>query len=327
MRLRELPKAELHVHIEGTLEPELMFELSRRNRVPIRFKTPEEVRSAYHFTNLTSFLDIYYEATRVLIEEQDFYDLTWAYLARVSQQGVRHAEIFFDPQAHTRRGIPFSTVLTGIHRALDDGHQRFGISSLLILSFLRDLSAESGMETLQQALPFKDRIVGVGLDSAEVGNPPSKFEQVFERARKEGFKAVAHAGEEGPPQYIWEALDLLKVSRIDHGVRCIEDRQLVDRLVREQIPLTVCPLSNVKLRVFDRMKDHDLKKLLDLGLCVTVNSDDPAYFGGYVLENYEAVERALGLSQQDLRQLARNSITASFLDPAEKERLTAAIGW
>ena len=326
MFLRELPKAELHVHIEGTLEPDLMFELSRRNRVPIRFKSVDEVAQAYQFTNLQSFLDICYEGARLLIEEQDFHDLTWAYLARVAQQGVRHAEIFFDPQAHTARGIPFSTVVSGMHRALDDGHQRLGISSRLILCFLRDLSAESAMETLQQALPFKHWIVAVGLDSAEVGNPPSKFKEVFERARKEGFKAVAHAGEEGPPQYIWEALDLLKVSRIDHGVRCIEDRRLVERLVREQIPLTVCPLSNVKLRVFDRIEDHNLKKLLDLGLCVTVNSDDPAYYGGYVLENYEAVQRALGLSEQDLRQLARNSIAAAFLEPAEKERLTAALG-
>jgi adenosine deaminase len=239
---------------------------------------------------------------------------------------VRHTEIFFDPQVHTARGIPFSTVVSGMHRALDDGHQRLGISSRLILCFLRDLSAESAMETLQQALPFKDWIVAVGLDSAEAGNPPSKFKEVFEQARKEGFKAVAHAGEEGPPQYIWEALDLLKVSRIDHGVRCIEDRRLVERLVREQIPLTVCPLSNVKLRVFDRIEDHNLKKLLDLGLCVTVNSDDPAYNGGYVLENYEAVQRALGLSEQDLRPLANNSIAAAFLEPAEKERLTAALG-
>ena len=326
MFLRELPKAELHVHIEGTLEPDLMFELSRRNRVPIRFKSVDEVAQAYQFTNLQSFLDICYEGARLLIEEQDFHDLTWAYLTRVAQQGVRHAEIFFDPQLHTARGIPFSTVVSGMHRALDDGHQRLGISSRLILCFLRDLSAESAMETLQQALPFKHWIVAVGLDSAEVGNPASKFKEVFERARKEGFKAVAHAGEEGPPQYIWEALDLLKVSRIDHGVRCIEDRRLVERLVREQIPLTVCPLSNVKLRVFDRIEDHNLKKLLDLGLCVTVNSDDPAYDGGYVLENYEAVQRALGLSEQDLRQLARNSIAAAFLEPAEKERLTAALG-
>ena len=326
MFLRELPKAELHVHIEGTLEPDLMFELSRRNRVPIRFKSVDEVAQAYQFTNLQSFLDICYEGARLLIEEQDFHDLTWAYLARVAQQGVRHAEIFFDPQAHTARGIPFSTVVSGMHRALDDGHQRLGISSRLILCFLRDLSAESAMETLQQALPFKHWIVAVGLDSAEAGNPPSKFKEVFEQARKEGFKAVAHAGEEGPPQYIWEALDLLKVSRIDHGVRCIEDRRLVERLVREQIPLTVCPLSNVKLRVFDRIEDHNLKKLLDLGLCVTVNSDDPAYIGGYVLENYEAVQRALGLSEQDLRQLASNSIAAAFLEPAEKERLTAALG-
>jgi adenosine deaminase len=325
MLLRELPKAELHLHIEGTLEPELMFELSRRNRVPIRFNSVDEVRAAYRFTNLQSFLDIYYEGARVLVEERDFYDLTWAYLSRVAPQGVRHAEIFFDPQTHTARGIPFATIVTGIHRALEEGRQRLGLSSRLILCFLRDQSADSALQTLEQALPFKEWIVAVGLDSAEVGNPPRKFESVFAQARGAGFQAVAHAGEEGPPEYIWEALDLLKVSRIDHGVRCIEDRQLVDRLVREHIPLTVCPLSNVRLRVFDRIEDHNLKRLLDLGLCVTVNSDDPAYFGGYVLENYEAVQRALGLSDSDLARLARNSIEAAFLDPEEKRRLAAAL--
>jgi adenosine deaminase len=326
MLLRELPKAELHLHIEGTLEPELMFELSRRNRVPIRFRSVEEVRAAYRFSNLQSFLDIYYEGARVLIEERDFYDLTWAYLARVAQQGVRHAEIFFDPQTHTARGVAFATVVTGIHRALEEGRERLAISSRLILCFLRDQSADSALQTFEQALPFKDWIVAVGLDSAEVGNPPRRFQEVFARARGAGFKAVAHAGEEGPPEYIWEALDLLKVARIDHGVRCIEDRQLVDRLVRERIALTVCPLSNVRLRVFDRIEDHNLKRLLDLGLCVTVNSDDPAYFGGYVLENYEAVQRALGLNESDLRQLAANSIEAAFLEPEEKRRLAAALG-
>lgn len=325
MLFRKIPKAELHLHIEGTLEPELMFELSRRNRVPIRFKSAEEIRKAYRFDNLKSFLDIYYEGARVLIEEQDFYDLTWEYLSRVSTQGVRHAEIFFDPQTHTARGIPLERVITGIHRALENGWTKLGVSTQLILCFLRDLSAEAAMKTLEQALPFKDWIVGVGLDSAEVGNPPRKFKAVFDKARAEGLKAVAHAGEEGPPEYIREALDLLKVSRIDHGVRCLEDKRLVERLVGEQIPLTVCPLSNVKLRVFDRIEDHNLKNLLDHGLCVTVNSDDPAYFGGYILENYKAVQQALGLSDEDLRQLAKNSFRAAFLAPEDKQKFITEI--
>ena len=315
------PKAELHLHIEGTLEPELMFALSQRNNIPIPYASVEEVRKVYDFTNLQSFLDIYYQGCNVLVKEQDFYDLTFAYLDRVSKQGVRHTEIFFDPQTHTERGIPFETVITGITRALDDGPKQFGITSKLILCFLRHLSAEAAMATLQEALPFKHLITAVGLDSSEVGNPPKKFQSVFDKALEEGFLTVAHAGEEGPPEYIWQALDLLHASRIDHGVRSFEDGKLLERLVREQVPLTVCPLSNVKLKVYPSMEEHNLKKLLELGLCVTVNSDDPAYFGGYIEENYEAVRQTLGLTSQDLYQLAKNSFRASFLDERKKQEL------
>nr|VFK21087.1 MAG: adenosine deaminase [Candidatus Kentron sp. LFY] len=320
-----LPKAELHLHIEGSLEPELMFSLAERNGVVLRFGSVDEVRCAYAFRDLQSFLDIYYQGADVLRHERDFYDLTWAYLTRAAGQGVRHAEIFFDPQTHTARGIAFDTVFSGIWRALEEGRERLGVSSHLILCFLRHLSADAAMETLEQALPHGEHIVAVGLDSAEVGNPPKKFEAVFERARREGFLTVAHAGEEGPPEYIRQALDVLGVSRIDHGVRCAEDVALVDRLVTEQIPLTVCPLSNVKLRVFDTMADHNLKKLLDRGICVTVNSDDPAYFGGYVNENYLAAQAALGLEVKDLHTLARNSFEASFLALDDKERLIAEL--
>src|SRR5262249_6568895 len=267
----------------------------------------EVVRSAYVFHDLQSFLDIYYAGCRVLLREQDFYDLTWAYLQRASAEGVRHAEVFFDPQTHTARGGPFETVVTGIHRALADGRRRLEISSGLILCFLRHLDAGAAMDTLKQALPFKAWIVGVGLDSTEVGHPPEKFRAVFDRARAEGFRAVAHAGEEGPPEYIWQALDILRVERIDHGVRCADDPELVARLAAEQVPLTVCPLSNVRLRVFPSLVEHNLKRLLDLGLCVTVNSDDPAYFGGYVGENWRAVREALGLSAEQEYRLARNS--------------------
>jgi adenosine deaminase len=314
----EIPKAELHLHIEGTLEPELMFEIARRNGVPLRFASVDEVRRAYRFTNLQDFLDIYYEGARVLLVERDFYDLTWAYLERARADCVRHAEIFFDPQTHTDRGVPFETVVTGIHRALTDAETKLKMSSRLILCFLRHLSAEAAMATLEAALPFKEWIAAVGLDSSEVGHPPSKFVEVFARARAAGLPAVAHAGEEGPAAYIREALDLLEARRIDHGVRCLEDPQLVERLRAERIPLTVCPLSNVKLRVFDTMADHNLGRLLDLGLCVTVNSDDPAYFGGYVGENYRAAQRALGLTPEHIARLARNSFQASFLSPAEK---------
>lgn len=316
--LRDIPKAELHMHVEGSLEPELMFELARRNGVTLPYASVEAVRQAYVFGNLQSFLDIYYAGCRVLLREQDFYDLTWAYLSRAAGQGVRHAEVFFDPQTHIDRGLAFGTVVTGIRRALLDGQQKLGVSTKLILCFLRHLSAEAAMETLRQALPYKDWIVAVGLDSSEVGYPPEIFRAVFDRARDEGFLAVAHAGEEGPPEYIWQALDLLKVSRIDHGVRCTEDARLIKRLATEQVPLTVCPLSNVKLGVFRSLAEHNLKKLLDLGLCVTVNSDDPAYLGGYIAENFQATQAELNLSRDDIHRLAKNSFQASFLSPGEK---------
>jgi adenosine deaminase len=320
-----LPKAELHIHIEGSLEPELMFALAERNGIRLRFGSVQAVRDAYAFSNLQSFLDIYYEGAGVLREEPDFYDLTWAYLEKAAAQNVRHTEIFFDPQTHTDRGIHFGTVVSGIHRALEDGRHRLNVSSHLILCFLRHLSAEAAMETLEQALPYKDRIIAVGLDSSEVGHPPERFKEVFGRARAEGFLTVAHAGEEGPPEYIWQALDLLQVSRIDHGVRCTEDAALVDRLAREQVPLTVCPLSNVKLRVFDSMADHNLKQLLDLGICATVNSDDPAYFGGYINENFADAGQALGLGPEEIYRAAGNSFQASFLPLAEKQRLMAEL--
>lgn len=318
--IRDLPKAELHVHIEGTLEPELLHEIARRNRVPLRFHTVEELQKAYQFHNLQSFLDIYYEATRALCTERDFHELTWAYLERAAQQHVRHTEIFFDPQAHTDRGVPFETVIGGIHRALEEAIPRFGISSKLIMCFLRHLSAEAAMKTLEASLPFKDWIVAVGLDSSELSHPPEKFVEVFAGARAAGYLTVAHAGEEGPADYIRQALDLLKASRIDHGVRCLEDSALVQRLSREKIPLTVCPLSNVKLCVFKSLEEHNLKTLLDLGLCVTVNSDDPAYFGGYITENFLASQRTLGLTRHDCYTLARNAFEASFLSADEKVR-------
>jgi len=318
--IHALPKAELHLHIEGTLEPELMFELARRNNLPLRWSTIDELRRAYQFHNLQSFLDIYYEGAQVLLYEQDFYDLTWAYLDRVAKQNVCHVEIFFDPQTHTDRDVGFDTVIQGIHRALRDGQALLGISARLIMCFLRHLSADAAMRTLEQALPYKSWITAVGLDSSEAGHPPEKFVDVFDRARREGFLTVAHAGEEGPPEYIWQALDLLKVSRIDHGVRCPEDARLVERLSNEQVPLTVCPLSNVKLRVFESLDRHNLKRLLDEGLCATINSDDPAYFGGYIEENFLETQRALGLSLEDIHTLAKNAFNASFLDPREKDQ-------
>lgn len=319
--IRDLPKAELHVHIEGTFEPELIFEIAKRNHIALRFSTVEELREAYNFHNLQSFLDIYYEGARVLLHEQDFFDLTWAYLERAAQQNVRHVEIFFDPQTHTDRGVSFETVIRGIHRALEKAAPTLRISSRVIMCFLRHLSADAAMQTLEESLPFKDWIVAVGLDSSELNHPPKKFVQVFDRAQAEGYLTVAHAGEEGPPDYIWQALDLLKASRIDHGVRCLEDPMLVRRLARERIPLTVCPLSNVKLCVFSSLEKHNLKKLLDLGLCVTVNSDDPAYLGGYLTENLLASQKTLGLTRDDLYTLAKNSFEASFLSPKEKHVL------
>lgn len=324
--IREMPKVELHIHIEGSLEPELMFEIAERNRVPLRFNSVEEVRQAYQFTDLQSFLDIYYESAGVLLKEIDFYDMTRAYLEKVSSQNVRHSEIFFDPQTHTDRGVPFESIINGIRRAQQDAEKELNVTSRLIMCFLRHLSGEAAMQTLKQALPYKDWIIAVGLDSSEMGNPPKKFSMVFDEARLQGFLSVAHAGEEGPPEYIWQALDLLKVQRIDHGVRSEGDDRLVERLAEEQIPLTVCPLSNIKLRGFEAMEDHNLKRLLDRGLCVTVNSDDPAYFGGYMNENYLAVQKALNLDPEDIRSLATNAIKASFLNQDEKQKLLSELG-
>ncbi len=314
-----LPKAELHIHIEGALEPDLMFELARRNGLSLPYRSVGEVRKAYEFQDLQSFLDLYYQGVRVLVNEKDFYDLTSAYLKKAHSQNVRYCEMFFDPQAHTGRGIAFDTVINGIHRAMLDAKQQFGISSKLVMCFLRDLSEESAMATLQQALPHKNWIVAVGLDSSEVGNPPDKFTKVFDKARAEGFLTVAHAGEEGPSEYIWQALDKLKASRIDHGVRCIEDPDLTARLAADGIPLTVCPLSNVKLRVFETMKKHNLKQLLDGGVRVTLNSDDPAYFGGYLTENFLAVQATFQLDRNDIARLVRNAFDAAFLPPDEKQ--------
>ncbi len=315
-----LPKAELHVHIEGTLEPEMMFGIARRNGVTLKYASVEEVRGAYDFADLQSFLDLYYEGMRVLLHERDFYDLTLAYLEKAAGQGVRHAEIFFDPQAHTGRGVPFETAVTGIRNALVDGGRRLGLSTRLILCFLRHLSADAAMRTLQEALPYKDWIAAVGLDSSEAGHPPEDFKAVFEEAAGHGFLRVAHAGEEGPPEYIRQALDDLGVVRIDHGVRCMEDPALVKRLREQRVPLTVCPLSNVRLRGFPSMQEHPAKRMLDEGLCVTVNCDDPAYFGGYVAENYAALRDGLGFCREDFRTVAENSFRASFLDEDDKKR-------
>jgi adenine deaminase len=320
-----LPKAELHLHIEGTLEPEMAFRLAEKHGVVLPYASVEAMRQAYQFTNLQSFLDIYYAGADLLRDEADFHALTAAYLRKAHEQGVVHVEIFFDPQTHTQRGVAFASVVAGIRRALLEAERDSGITHHLILCFLRHLSAEEAMRTLEEALAYRDVISAVGLDSSESGHPPAKFAAVFERARRAGLLTVAHAGEEGPAHYISEALDILQVRRIDHGVRCEEDPELVRRLVRDRVPLTVCPLSNVKLQVFDRIESHNLKRLLDLGLCVTVNSDDPAYFGGYVLENYLAVQRALDLSKADMALLARNSIEASFLSAPEQRRWLAAI--
>ncbi|MFK8912260.1 adenosine deaminase [Streptomyces sp. YS-3] len=308
-----LPKAELHLHIEGTLEPELAFELAARNGVRLPYADTEELRKAYLFDDLQSFLDLYYSLMAVLRTEDDFEALAEAYLARAAAQGVRHAEIFFDPQAHTARGVPIGTVVEGLGRALDRSEARHGVTTRLILCFLRDLSAESAMETLEAARPYLHRITGVGLDSAEVGHPPSKFREVYAVADSLGLRKVAHAGEEGPPSYITEALDVLGVERVDHGLRALEDPELVARLVRDRIPLTLCPLSNVRLRAVRSLTEHPLRRMMDAGLLCTVNSDDPAYFGGYVGDNFDAVESALGLSREDLRVLARNSFVAAFL--------------
>ncbi len=320
-----IPKAELHLHIEGTFEPELMFKIAKRNNKKIKYNSVDELKKAYSFNNLQEFLDIYYAGANVLIEEQDFYDLTWAYLTKVHEQNVVHVEIFFDPQTHTDRGIAFDTVIKGIYRALQDGEQQLGISFKLIMSFLRHLDEASAFKTLEDALTYKNWISGVGLDSSEVGNPPSKFERVFAKALEEGFITVAHAGEEGPAEYIWEALDLLKVTRIDHGNRCLDDDKLVERLADLQMPLTVCPLSNLELKVVTDLKDHPIPKMIEKNLLVTVNSDDPAYFGGYMNENYLGITQALNLSKKQITQLAKNSFKASWLTDREKEKRIAQI--
>lgn len=318
--IRLIPKAELHLHIEGSLEPELMFAMAKKNGVKIKYKNVEELRAAYDFNNLQEFLDLYYAGADVLLTEEDFYNLTMAYLKKAHEDNVMHTEIFFDPQTHTVRGVAFESVVNGIVRALDDGEKQMGISSHLIMCFLRHLDEKSAMETLDFALDHKDKIIAVGLDSSELGNPPNKFANVFKRAQKEGFLTVAHAGEEGPASYVWEALDLLNVMRIDHGVRSIDDKKLMAELAKRQIPLTVCPLSNVKLKVVSDLKYHPLKKMLDKNLMVTINSDDPSYFGGYVNQNYLEVARALNLTKDDILTLTKNSFQSSFLSDTEKQR-------
>ena len=317
--IRLIPKAELHLHIEGSLEPELMFAMAEKNDVNIKYKSEDELRAAYNFNNLQEFLDIYYAGADVLLTEEDFYDLTFAYLKKIHEDNVLHTEIFFDPQTHIVRGVPFDTVVKGITRALNDGKEQVGISSHLIMCFLRHLDEKSAQETLDLALNYKHKIIGVGLASSEVGNPPSKFVNVFKRAQEEGFLTVAHAGEEGPSDYIWEAINLLNVKRIDHGVQSINDKKLVAELVKKQMPLTVCPLSNLKLKVVSDLKDLPLKKMLDKNMMVTINSDDPSYFGGYVNQNYLEVASALNLTKDDILLLAKNSFNASFLTDAEKK--------
>ena len=320
-----LPKVELHLHLEGTLEPELMFALAERNNIKLPFSSVESLRAAYHFNDLPAFLDLYYQGAKVLLTEQDFYDLTYAYLKRCKEQHIIHTEVFFDPQTHTRSGVPFEVVASGITRALRDGKAHLGISSGLIMCFLRDLSEQDAIETLKQAIEYKDDIIAVGLDSSEQDNPPEKFERVFAMARNTGFKTVAHAGEEGPAEYIWGAIEALKVDRVDHGVRCIDDPKLVAYLVEHQIPLTVCPLSNVKLNVFDDMSSHNVVELFNQGVLVTINSDDPAYFGGYLNENYLAVADTFDLSKQDVARLSENAIEASFLEEEERLRLKSKL--
>ncbi|HJF27108.1 MAG TPA: adenosine deaminase [Acinetobacter lwoffii] len=323
--IRALPKAELHVHIEGTFEPELMFAIAQRNKVAIPYQSVEEVKQAYNFHNLQSFLDIYYAGANVLIDEQDFYDLAWAYFEKCAEDHVVHSEIFFDPQTHTDRGIAFATVINGLQKACEDAKTKLGITSHLIMCFLRHLSEEAAFETLEQALAYKDQIIAVGLDSSEIGHPPAKFERVFAKAREAGFLVVAHAGEEGPAEYVWEALDLLKVNRIDHGVRSEEDPELMQRLIAEKMPLTVCPLSNLKLCVVENMQQHNIRRLLQQGVHVTVNSDDPSYFGGYMNDNFIAITEALDLSQEELKQLAINSFEASFMSETEKTQWISKI--
>ena len=316
--IKKTPKTELHLHIEGTLEPDHMFKLAKRNNVSIPFKNVEEVKSAYNFHNLDSFLNIYYQGSKVLINEEDFFDLTWAYILKCKKDNVVHTEIFFDPQTHMERGIDFDVVINGIYEALNKAKNELNITSKIIMCFLRHLDEESGFKVLSKALKYKDKIIGVGLDSSELGNPPKKFEKLFKKAIEEGFLTVAHAGEEGPPEYIWEAIDLLKIKRIDHGVQCLKDEKLVKKLRESQIPLTVCPLSNIKLCVFDKLEEHNLKKIINKDLMATVNSDDPAYFGGYLNENLIQVQSALNLSRQEIKTLIINSFKSSFLNENEK---------
>ncbi|UPR35143.1 adenosine deaminase [Vibrio cyclitrophicus] len=323
--IKNLPKVELHLHIEGTLEPELMFELAKRNNVSIPFENPDQVRDAYQFHNLQSFLDIYYQGANVLLHQQDFYDLTWAYLLKCQQDNVVHTEIFFDPQTHTERGIGFDTVVGGITQALQQAEQELGISSQLIMCFLRHLDEDSAFETLKQAVPYKDKIIAVGLDSSEQSNPPEKFKHVFQEAINQGFLTVAHAGEEGPAQNIIDALSLLGITRIDHGVRCVEDEELMEQLIAKRTPLTVCPLSNTKLKVFETMQEHNIVELLRKGLCVTINSDDPAYFGGYMNDNFLAVANAHPVTKNELAQFSINAIEASFISPNAKEDLITQV--
>tara|TARA_X000000368_G_scaffold365142_1_gene311224 strand:+ start:135 stop:1124 length:990 start_codon:yes stop_codon:yes gene_type:complete len=323
--IKKSPKAELHLHIEGTLEPEQMFALAKRNNINIPFKSIDEVKKAYNFSNLESFLKTYYEGAKVLIKEQDFFDITWAYVLKCKEDNIVHTEIFFDPQTHTNRGISFDIVINGIYKALQKAEKEFDLSFKIIMCFLRHLDEEEGFKILDQALIHKDKIYGIGLDSSETGNPPNKFEKLFKKAIEYGFITVAHAGEEGPPEYIWEALNLLNVKRIDHGVQCLKDKKLVEKLSKNQIPLTVCPLSNIKLRVFNELKEHNLKKMLDKKLMVMVNSDDPAYFGGYLNKNLIETQLALNLSKDEVRTLLVNSFKSSFLNEEKKKKWISKI--
>lgn len=319
--IEKIPKAELHIHIEGALEPELAFEFAKRNNVQLSYNSVEELKNAYQFTNLQEFLDLYHEVSKVLIFERDFYDITWTYLEKLHEQNVRHVELFYDSQSHTDRGVAFDTVTKGISRALKDGKEKLGISSYLILCFLRHLSEEEAMATLDNAVQYKDHIHGIGLASSELGHPPSKFERAFDRAREEGFRIVAHAGEEGPVEYIWEAINLLKVERIDHGNRSMEDKKLLELLIANQTPLTLCPVSNLELCVIDKLEDHPVKKMLDMGILATIHSDDPAYFKGSLNDNYIRTASALNLDKADIFRLAKNSFEASFLSDTEKKVL------
>ena len=323
--IKKSPKAELHLHIEGTLEPEQMFELAKRNNIKIPYKNINEAKKAYNFSNLESFLKIYYEGAKVLIKEQDFFDLTWAYVLKCKEDNIVHTEIFFDPQTHTDRGINFDIVINGIYKALKKAEKEFDLSFKIIMCFLRHLDEEAGFKVLSQAIAHKDKIFGVGLDSSEMGNPPSKFEKLFKKAAENNFITVAHAGEEGPPEYMWEALNLLNVKRIDHGIQCLKDEKLVEQLSKSQIPLTVCPLSNIKLRVFNKLEDHNIKKMLDKKLMVMVNSDDPAYFGGYLNKNLIETQEALNLSQDEVKTLLINSFKSSFLKEEKKRQWISKI--